>query len=79
MKKHFFPIMCAFLVLLSSTAHAATRAAAVVPRSGCVVYSYIGSTGARLTLGIHTGASGSGTRYYTKANEVNAALGTSRY
>ena len=47
--------------------------------SGCVVYSYIGSTGARLTLGIHTGASGSGTRYYTKANEVNAALGTSRY
>ena len=32
MKKHFFPIMCAFLVLLSSTAHAATRAAAVVPR-----------------------------------------------
>ena len=47
--------------------------------SGCVVYSYIGSTGARLTLGIHTGASGSGTRYYTKENEVNAALGTSRY
>lgn len=32
MKKHFFSIMCAFLVLLSSTAHAATRAAAVVPR-----------------------------------------------
>ena len=32
MKKHFFPIMCAFLELLSSTAHAATRAAAVVPR-----------------------------------------------
>lgn len=32
LKKHFFPIMCAFLVLLSSTAHAATRVAAVVPR-----------------------------------------------
>ena len=32
LKKHFFPIMCAFLELLSSTAHAATRAAAVVPR-----------------------------------------------
>lgn len=47
--------------------------------SGGVVYSYIGSTGVRLTLGIHTGASTSGTRYYTKANEVNAALGTSRY
>lgn len=47
--------------------------------SGCAVYSYIASTGARLTLGIHTGASESGIRYYTKANEVNNALGTSRY
>lgn len=48
--------------------------------SGCVVYSYIGSTNARLTLGIHTGASRNGvTRYYTKADEVNAALGTYRY
>ena len=47
--------------------------------SGCVVYSYIGSTGARLTLGIHTGASSNGIRYFTKANEINAALGTSRY
>lgn len=48
--------------------------------SGCVIYSYISSTNARLTLGIHTGASNDGvTRYFTKANEVNAALGTSRY
>lgn len=48
--------------------------------SGGVVYSYISSTGARLTLGIHTGASNDGvTRYYTKANEVNSALGTTRY
>lgn len=46
--------------------------------SGGVVYSYISSTNARLTLGIHTG-SNSTTAYYTKANEVNAALGTSRY
>lgn len=47
--------------------------------SGGVVYSYIGATGARLTLGIHTGAGDDGTRYYTKANEINAAFGTSRY
>lgn len=46
--------------------------------SGGVIYSYIGSTNTRLTLGIHTGAGGS-TRYYTKANEINSALGTSRY
>lgn len=46
--------------------------------SGGVVYSYISSTNARLTLGIHTGAGGS-TRYYTKANEINSALGTKRY
>lgn len=48
--------------------------------SGCVVYSYVSSSNTRLTLGIHTGVSNDGvTRYYTKANEVNAALGTSRY
>lgn len=46
--------------------------------SGCVVYSYISSTNTRLTLGIHTGAGGN-TRYFTKANEINRALGTSRY
>lgn len=46
--------------------------------SGCVVYSYVGSTNTRLTLGIHTGAGGT-TRFYTKANEINSALGTSRY
>lgn len=48
--------------------------------SGCVVYSYIGSTGARLTLGIHTGSSSDGSEaLYSKANEINDALGTSRY
>lgn len=47
--------------------------------SGGVVYSYIGATGARLTLGIHTGSGSDGTGYYTKANEINAAFGTSRY
>lgn len=46
--------------------------------SGCVVYSYIGSTGARLTLGIHCAAQGN-TRYYIKANQINSAFGTSRY
>lgn len=46
--------------------------------SGCVVYSYISSSNTRLTLGIHTGAGGN-TRYFTKANEINRALGTSRY
>lgn len=48
--------------------------------SGGVVYSYISSSNTRLTLGIHTGASNDGiTRYFTKANQINAALGTSRY
>lgn len=46
--------------------------------SGCVVYSYVSSSNTRLTLGIHTGSNGT-TRYYTKANQINAALGTSRY
>ena len=46
--------------------------------SGCIVYSYISSTNTRLTLGIHKGALGS-TRYYVKANQINSALGTSRY
>lgn len=46
--------------------------------SGCVVYSYVSSSNTRYTLGIHTGANGS-KRYYTKANQINAALGTSRY
>ncbi|MDR2043819.1 MAG: S1 family peptidase [Clostridium sp.] len=46
--------------------------------SGGIVYSYISATNTRLTLGIHTGSDGS-TRYFTKANQANAALGTSRY
>lgn len=46
--------------------------------SGGVVYSYISSSNTRLTLGIHTGANET-TRYYTKANEINSALGTTRY
>lgn len=48
--------------------------------SGGVVYSYISATGERRTLGIHTGRSKDGSvSYYSKANEINAALGTSRY
>ena len=46
--------------------------------SGGIVYSYISSTNTRLTLGIHKGSLGS-TRYYVKANQINSALGTSRY
>lgn len=46
--------------------------------SGGIVYSYISNTNARLTLGIHMASDGS-TRYYVKANEINSALGTSRY
>jgi len=46
--------------------------------SGCIVYSYISSTNTRLTLGIHKASDGT-TRYYVKANQINSALGTSRY
>jgi streptogrisin B len=46
--------------------------------SGAVVYSYISSTNTRYTLGIHTG-SGLGKKYFTKANQINAALGSERY
>lgn len=44
--------------------------------SGCIVYSVVGSS--RYTLGTHVGAAGS-TRYFTKANQINSALGVSRY
>lgn len=46
--------------------------------SGGTIYSYISSTNTRLTLGIHC-AEKNGIRYYIKANEINQALGTSRY
>ena len=46
--------------------------------SGGIVYSYIISTNTRLTLGIHVASDGT-TRYYVKANQINSALGTSRY
>ncbi|TCU64856.1 streptogrisin B [Tissierella praeacuta] len=46
--------------------------------SGGVVYSYISSTGARLTLGIHKGRH-AGYAHFIKANEINSALGTTRY
>lgn len=46
--------------------------------SGGTVYSYIGSTETRLTLGIHCAAIGS-TRYFVKANQINEKLETSRY
>lgn len=46
--------------------------------SGGIVYSYVSSTNTRYTLGIHCAAVGS-TRYYIKADEINSALGTSRY
>lgn len=46
--------------------------------SGGIIYSYISSTNTRYTLGIHCAAVGS-TRYYVKADEINSALGTSRY
>lgn len=46
--------------------------------SGGTVYSYISSTNTRLTLGIHCGRK-DGKAYYIKANQINKALGTSRY
>lgn len=46
--------------------------------SGGVVYSYISSTGARLTLGIHKGRR-DGYAHFIKANEINSALSTTRY
>ncbi|EHL06573.1 hypothetical protein HMPREF0322_02622 [Desulfitobacterium hafniense DP7] len=46
--------------------------------SGGIVYSYISATNTRLTLGIHCAKVGS-TSYYIKADEINSALGTSRY
>ncbi|WP_313755942.1 hypothetical protein [Tissierella sp.] len=46
--------------------------------SGGVVYSYISSTGARLTLGIHKGRH-DGYAHFIKANEINSALSTTRY
>lgn len=46
--------------------------------SGGVVYSYISSTGTRLTLGIHKGRH-NGYAHYVKANAINSALGTTRY
>ena len=46
--------------------------------SGGIVYSYIGSTNTRLTLGIHLGRYGNNT-IYSKANEINDALNISRY
>lgn len=59
MKKHFFPIMCAFLVLLSSTAHAATRAAAVVPRiSFNGTTASCNTTSGKLTIGGTLNSSG---------------------
>jgi hypothetical protein len=48
--------------------------------SGCIVYSYISSTNTRYTLGIHKGTGSDGTtRYFVKANNINSALGTTRY
>lgn len=46
--------------------------------SGGIVYSYIGATNTRRTLGIINGSDGEYS-YYSKATEVNSALGTSRY
>ncbi len=46
--------------------------------SGGIIYSYISSTNTRYTLGIHCAEVGS-TTYYIKADEINSALGTSRY
>lgn len=46
--------------------------------SGGIVYSYVSSTGKRLTLGIHKGRK-DGYAHYVKANEINRSLGTSRY
>lgn len=54
--------------------------------SGCVVYSYVSSTGVRYTLGIHKGRNNAIVNgqekilsFYIKANLINSALGTSRY
>lgn len=46
--------------------------------SGGIVYSYISSTNTRLTIGIINGSNDYHT-YISKANEINAALGTTRY
>ena len=46
--------------------------------SGGIVYSYIGSTETRLTIGIINGSNSEHT-YISKANEINNALGTTRY
>ena len=46
--------------------------------SGGIVYSYIGSSNTRLTIGIINGSNDEHT-YISKANEINAALGTTRY
>ncbi|WP_297986081.1 S1 family peptidase [uncultured Chryseobacterium sp.] len=45
--------------------------------SGGTVYTYISSTGARPTAGIHMGAIGS-TRYFTKATNILTTFGLSR-
>ncbi|MBS3887129.1 MAG: hypothetical protein KGZ56_08735 [Dethiobacter sp.] len=46
--------------------------------SGGIVYSFISSTNTRPTLGIHMGSSGT-TRFFVKANQINSALGLTRY
>lgn len=46
--------------------------------SGGIFYSYVSSTNTRYTLGILTGGNGT-TTSYSKANEINRGLGTSRY
>ncbi|WP_313598178.1 hypothetical protein, partial [Epilithonimonas vandammei] len=45
--------------------------------SGGTVYTYISSTGARPTAGIHMGAIGT-TRYFTKATNILSTFGLSR-
>lgn len=46
--------------------------------SGGIFYSYVSSTNTRYTLGIVSAGDGTYT-YYSKANVINSALGTSRY
>jgi streptogrisin B len=46
--------------------------------SGGIFYSYVSSTNVRYTLGILKGGN-STTSYYSKANNINAGLGISRY
>lgn len=46
--------------------------------SGGIFYSYVSSANKRYTLGILTGGNGT-TASYSKANEINRGLGTSRY